>query len=101
MVILNCTFRSTIINNALKHRGMTEALYVVTESDLIGELEGFSIEIAERMLAEQVRQGNEEDIRVFQDHACANADDGGFDWDRTVEGHKYWRNAIYSGGRML
>lgn len=38
----------------------------VTADDLIGALKGFPIEIVEKMIENQVKQGNRECIGIFQ-----------------------------------
>ena len=43
-------------------------MYKVTEKDLIGDLEGFPIEVVQKMLKKQVEQGNMEDVTVFQNY---------------------------------
>jgi hypothetical protein len=45
-----------------------------------GELEGFPTEVVEWMLEQQVKQGNERDITVFEKHKRSNNYDNGFDW---------------------
>lgn len=69
--------------------------YGLTEKDLIGEIEGFPIEVVEKMMEEQERQGNGVNVAVFQINSSASAMAGGFDWGRAefkewacVEGHK-------------
>lgn len=57
----------------------------VRESDLVGQLSGFPVEVIQLMIERQMQQGNSADVSVFQEDACANVDDGGFDWDGTPE----------------
>jgi len=38
----------------------------VEKSDLIGDIEGFPIEVVQKMVDEQVAQGNSADASVFQ-----------------------------------
>lgn len=45
-----------------------------------GELEGFPKEVIAKMLEEQVKQGNKEDIEVFEQCSTAVKDIGGFNW---------------------
>lgn len=65
---------------------------VVTEKDLIGEIKDFPIEVVEKMIERQVEQGNEADVRVFQEHKTSYSP--GFDWDETVEGFGFWNSII-------
>lgn len=67
---------------------------MITEKDLIGRLEGFPIQVVEKMLERQVQQGNIEDITVFQCSISADKIQGGFTWDNTVEKHDFWLEVI-------
>lgn len=60
--------------------------YRVNESDLVGELGGFPIEAAEKMVECQVRQGNKADVSVFVNDLTCNKNFGGFNWGETEEG---------------
>ena len=66
----------------------------VEQSDLIGEIKGFPIEVVQRMVDEQVRQGNEPDVKVFQRCRKAPALGGGFVWARTDDGFDFWDEVI-------
>ena len=68
--------------------------YKVTEEDLIGKLEGFPIEVVQRMVDYQVEQGNKDDINVFQKTNYLPSSSGGFTWDNTVEGFDFWDDVI-------
>lgn len=59
--------------------------YKVKPEDLIGEIEGFPIEVVQRMVDCQVEQGNKADVTVFQKSNMASKRDKGFDWDKTKE----------------
>ena len=60
-----------------------KVIFKVEKSDLVGDIENFPIEVVQKMVEEQVKQGNEPDVEVFQRCAIAGADLGGFDWFRT------------------
>ena len=66
----------------------------VEQSDLIGEIKYFPIEVVQRMVDEQVRQGNEADVKVF--HRCRKAPalGGGFVWALTDDGFYFWDEVI-------
>lgn len=64
-------------------------MYVVKQSDLIGELEGFPIEVVQKMVERQVEQKNEADVRVFQKIL-----ETGFLWSESVEGWDFWNDVI-------
>ena len=66
----------------------------VTKSDLIGLIKDYPIEIVERMLEEQVRQGNKENIKIFQEDLSATRIIGGFNWADTKEGVTFWEDII-------
>lgn len=60
-----------------------------------GQLEGFPVEIVEKMLERQVEQGNKRDISVFEKNVLAGGKRGeGFTWDKTPEGHNFWLHVI-------
>ena len=44
----------------------------VEQSDLIGAIKDFPIEVVQEMVNEQVRQGNNADVSVFQKSAPSN-----------------------------
>ena len=67
----------------------------VEQSDLIGEIENFPIEVVQRMVDEQVRQGNEPDVTVFQNHADEYKCNGGFEWSSSKYGYEFWMEVIY------
>lgn len=52
------------------------------------------VEIQEKMLDEQVRQGNKRDAEVFEINIWANNRLGGFTWSESVEGHAFWEKVI-------
>lgn len=66
----------------------------VEQSDLVGRLECFPIEVVQKMVNEQVRQGNKADVEVFQKRVYATRVCGGFDWDRSLIGLKFWMNVL-------
>lgn len=68
------------------------ARYIVTKKDLRGDIEYFSVETVQKMVDEQVRQGNPADPTVFQKAYNASYDEDGFTWHDTQEGYEYWDN---------
>ena len=52
------------------------------------------VEIQEKMLDEQVRQGNKRDAEVFEINIWANHRLGGFTWNESVEGYDFWEEII-------
>ncbi|MGL5870501.1 hypothetical protein [Clostridium chrysemydis] len=68
--------------------------YKVKQEDLIGQLKGFPIEVAQAMVDEQVKQGDKADVSVFQNDKEANHNDGGFYWHKSKEGEEFWCDII-------
>lgn len=59
-----------------------------------GQLKGFPLVIIDRMIHEQVLQGNKPDVSVFEEDVASVKTDGGFDWDCTEDAHIFWRKVI-------
>ena len=68
---------------------------MITEKDLIGQLEGFPIQVVKKMLERQVQQGNTENVRIFQNYSSADKSLRGFDWANTSEGGDFWAEVIH------
>ena len=73
--------------------------YKVTKNDLKGQLDGFPIEVVQRMVDCQVEQGNKADVTVFQIDRCKIVEHGGFDWAGTKDGVPFW-GKILSGRKF-
>ena len=71
--------------------------YIVEKKDLKGEIKNFPIEIVQRMVDEQVLQGNDANVSLFQHDASAEHFKGGFDWDSTKEGLDFWDTIVAYG----
>lgn len=69
-----------------------EEIYKVTEADLIGDIEGFPIEVVQKMVERQVEQGRTADVEVFQRDRIAGF--SGFVWKITEEGVDFWSDVI-------
>ena len=63
--------------------------YKVTKNDLIGDIEGFPIEVVQKMVEEQVKQGDDADVTAFQESHY-----GGFFWLKTKDGADFWNEVI-------
>lgn len=68
--------------------------YIITENDLVGDIKGFPIEVVEKMIEEQVKQGGNADVEVFQNYSTAGDDENGFAWDKTEDGYDFWEEVI-------
>ena len=66
----------------------------VEKSDLIGAIKDFPIEVVQQMVNEQVKQGNKADVVLFQGRVYAARVSGGFDWERSFMGLKFWRDVL-------
>ena len=65
------------------------------ESDLIGDIKNFPIEIVEKMLERQKGCNNEIDVTIFQKSRTKDFYNGGFRWNFTIEGYEFWKNVIF------
>ena len=74
-----------------------KTIYKVEQSDLVGDIKGFPIEVVEKMVEEQVKQGNCPNVKVFQDDLGACAGDDGFTWSKTNDGEEFWIEIIDGG----
>ena len=59
-----------------------------------GEIANFPVEIVEKMLSYQEKQGNARNVEIFEDYSSRNRINGGFDWESTDEGIMFWCNVI-------
>lgn len=71
--------------------------YKVKHEDLKGDIKDFPIEVVQKMVDEQVRQGNKADAKVFQKANWTGFDIGGFSWANSIDGFGFWINVINSG----
>jgi len=67
-----------------------ENLIPITKTSSRGQIEGMPYAILNKMLDEQVRQGNEEGIQPFIKNRLANKAEGGFDYSVTPNGYSFW-----------
>lgn len=74
-----------------------KAIFKVEQSDLVGGIKDFPIELVDKMIEEQVKQGNKADVEVFQKNATIDAEDGGFDWYKTDDDMYFWQEVIGEG----
>lgn len=71
-----------------------KTIYRVEQSDLVGAIEGFPIEVVQKMVEEQVEQGNEADVSVFQKNVTCDIYARGFQWVKTIDGRSFWNSVI-------
>ena len=67
----------------------------VEQSDLVEALKWFPIEVVQEMVNEQVRQGNNADVVVFQKDYSADKNYCGFCWYDAVMGFDFWDSVIH------
>ena len=78
-----------------------KTIYKVKQTDLIGAIEDFPIEVVQKMVEEQVKQGNEPDVTSFQNDATCEVSNGGFTWEKTNDGEEFWFDVIVYGNYDL
>ena len=67
----------------------------VEQSDLVGALKEFPIEVVQEMVNEQVRQGYKADVEVFQEYVYVRGVRGGFDWSNSIMGEDFWDDVLH------
>ena len=55
------------------------------------------VEIQEKMLEEQVKQGNEGNENIFIYDLCSGKSSKGFTWGQTLEGDEFWKQILVKG----
>lgn len=68
--------------------------FKVDKADLVGDIKDLPIEVVEKMIEEQVKQGNCPNVEVFQKYNRADRKRGGFNWSNTDDGMDFWSNVI-------
>lgn len=71
-----------------------EAIFKVEQSDLVGDIKDFPIEVVEKMIEEQVKQGNYPNVEVFQNGITSDRNNDGFSWDDAEDGYDFWEDVI-------
>ena len=66
----------------------------VEQSDLVGDIKDFPIEVVQAMVDEQVMQGNKADASVFAKDYRSGSLCGGFGWNRALDQSPFWENVI-------
>lgn len=66
----------------------------VEQSDLVGALKEFPIEVVQEMVNEQVMQGNNANVEVFQERVHVGRICGGFDWVASFMGATFWEDVL-------
>lgn len=69
--------------------------YKVKQKDLKGDIKDFPIEVVQKMVDEQVRQGNKADVEKFQINKYLDKKGGGFDWNITIDRRVFWKKVIW------
>lgn len=71
-----------------------KTIFKVEQSDLVGDIKDFPIEVVEKMIEEQVKQGNCPNVEAFQKYANTDVGDGGFNWYKSDGGSGFWIEVI-------
>ena len=74
-----------------------KAIFKVEKSDLVGGIKDFPIEVVEKMIEEQIKQGFRPDVEVFQKFPDAGLNKKGFIWSKTENGYFFWKEVIEEG----
>lgn len=69
-------------------------MYTVKKSDLKGKIADFPIEVVQKMVDEQVAQGNRPNVEIFQKKPQAEHEYRGFDWNETFDDSVFWNDVI-------
>lgn len=78
-----------------------KVIFKVEKADLVGDIKDFPIEVVEKMIEEQVRQGNCANVEVFQKSVTSDVNVGGFDWCDTDDGWDFWEEVIADSNFVL
>lgn len=68
--------------------------YKVKQEDLYRQISNFPIEVVQKMVERQVEQGNKPDVTIFRKNRETTRLDGGFTWESTIEGFRFWHSVI-------
>ena len=71
-----------------------KVIFKVEQSDLVGDIKDFPIEVVEKMIEEQVKQGNYPNVEVFQNNITADRNNDGFSWDDAEDEYDFWEAVI-------
>ena len=82
------------VKNEVKKTVNHKSSSKIETTDLIGDIENFPIEVVQKMVDEQVRQGNRADVTIFQRDRFLNKENKGFTWWNTKDGQLFWNEVI-------
>lgn len=71
-----------------------KAIFKVEQSDLVDGIKDFPIEVVEKMIGEQEKQGNKVNVEVFQKFPAAGIGENGFEWSIAEDGYDFWEKVI-------
>ena len=74
-----------------------KTIFKVEQSDLVGDIKDFPIEVVEKIIEQQVKQGNCPNVEVFQKYGSADVSDDGFTWGNTDDGDDFWMEVVGDG----
>lgn len=70
------------------------SVFEIKKNHLVGDIADFPMEVVERMVYEQVKQGHNSNPTVFAIKNSAAHSEGGFSWAATEDGHAFWEKVI-------
>ncbi len=73
---------------------MSKYKYVDPDYEPKGAIAGFPLHVIDAMIEQQVLQGNEADVSVFEKINHADKNGSGFSWSQTKQGMTYWSSVI-------
>ena len=71
-----------------------KAIFKVEQNDLVDGIKDFPIELVEKMIEEQVKQGIKADVEVFLKFPAAGIGENGFEWSIAEDGYDFWEKVI-------
>ena len=82
------------LNKAQEEYERNKNPFRLLAADIVGDIKGFPMGVVVRMMEEQEKCGNKPDVTVFQKYNGSSRDVGGFYWQRTEAGKKFWSDVI-------
>lgn len=83
-----------VIKNPDKYNININEIFNVKNEDIIKDISSLPIEVIKEMITEQIRQGNEPNISIFQESRASCKSQGGFSWEESKEGFEFWDEVL-------
>ena len=85
------TLKEALFNKKNLENNKTGNKYGISEKDLVGGLEGYSVGIVVRMMEEVEAQG----LKTVNLSKLKRKPSGGFEFKKTEAGHEFWADIIF------